>query len=115
LLTGVAVEKLHFLQNSNNLGDRKCLGKLRKSFVGHPDTILFLRISRERVFQHPQAISPTNYHVKARQRRSTSGMAMAGHLSSSHRIGNFHDSRNLDPQIKMLEAGGVAKAAQTPK
>jgi hypothetical protein len=37
----VAVEKLHFLQNSRNLGDRKCLGKSRKSFVGHPDAILF--------------------------------------------------------------------------
>jgi hypothetical protein len=55
--TGVGVEKLRFLQNSQNLGDRKCLGKLRKSFVGHPDAILFLRISRERVFQHPQAIT----------------------------------------------------------
>jgi hypothetical protein len=60
LLTGVGVEKVHLPQNSQNLGDRKCLGKLRKSFVGHPDAILFLRISRERVFQHqPQAISPT--------------------------------------------------------
>jgi len=57
VLTPVAVEKLHFLQNSKNLGDRKCLGKLRKSFVGHPDTILFSRISRERVFQHRQAIT----------------------------------------------------------
>jgi hypothetical protein len=57
LQTGVGVEKLHFLQNSRNLGDRKCLGKLRKSFVGHPDAILFLRISRERVFQHPRLIS----------------------------------------------------------
>jgi hypothetical protein len=53
----VAVEKLHFLQSSKNLGDRKCLGKLRKSFVGHPDTILFSRISREGVFQHPRLIS----------------------------------------------------------
>jgi hypothetical protein len=43
----VAVEKLHFLQNSKNLGYRKCLGKLRKWFVGHPDTILFSRISLE--------------------------------------------------------------------
>jgi hypothetical protein len=33
------------------LGDRKCPGKPRKSFVGHPDAILFLRISREGVFQ----------------------------------------------------------------
>jgi hypothetical protein len=58
-VTPVAVEKLHFLQNSKNLGDRKCLGKLRKSFVGHPDTILFSRISRERVSQHPRLISTT--------------------------------------------------------
>jgi hypothetical protein len=57
LQTGVAVEKLHFRQNSENLGDRKCLGKPRTSFLGHPDAILFLRISRERVFQQPQAIS----------------------------------------------------------
>jgi hypothetical protein len=57
LLTGVAVEKLHFRQNTENLGDRKCLGKPRTSFLGHPDAILFLRISRERVFQQPQAIS----------------------------------------------------------
>ena len=53
------VEKLHFLQNSKNLGDRKCLGKLRKSFVEHPDTILFSRISRERVFQHPRLFTST--------------------------------------------------------
>jgi hypothetical protein len=50
LLIGVAVEKLHFRQNCENLGDRKCLGKPRTSFVGHPDAILFLRISRERLF-----------------------------------------------------------------
>jgi hypothetical protein len=31
---GVAVEKLQFLRNSRNLGDRKCLGKPGKSFVG---------------------------------------------------------------------------------
>jgi hypothetical protein len=47
------VEKVHFPPNSGNLGDRKYLGKLRKSFVGHPDAILFLRISRERVFSTP--------------------------------------------------------------
>jgi hypothetical protein len=53
----VAVEKVHFSQNSRNLGDRKCLGKPRKSFVGHPNAILFLRISREGVFQHPRLIT----------------------------------------------------------
>jgi hypothetical protein len=57
VVTSVGVEKVHFPQNSQNLGDRKCLGKLRKSFVGHPDAFLFLRISREGVFQQPQAIT----------------------------------------------------------
>jgi hypothetical protein len=32
----VGVEKVPFSQNSRNLGDRKCLGKLKKSFVGLP-------------------------------------------------------------------------------
>jgi hypothetical protein len=41
------------------LGDRKCLGKLQKSFIGHPDAILFSRISREGVFQQPRLISST--------------------------------------------------------
>ena len=31
--------------------------KLRTSFVGNPSAILFLLISREGVFQHPQAIA----------------------------------------------------------
>jgi hypothetical protein len=51
--TLVAVEKLRFPQKRGILGDRKCLGKPRKSFVGHPDAKLFLRISREGVFQQP--------------------------------------------------------------
>jgi hypothetical protein len=53
----VGVEKLCFLQNSRKLGDRKCLGKLKKWFAEHPDVILFLRISPEGVFQHSQAIT----------------------------------------------------------
>jgi hypothetical protein len=57
----VAVEKLYFPQNSGNLGDRKCLGKTRTSFVGHPDAILFLRISREGVFQQPRDFAPTDF------------------------------------------------------
>jgi hypothetical protein len=52
LKSGVGVEKIHFPQDSQNLGDRKCLGKPRESFVGHPDAFLFLRISREGVLQH---------------------------------------------------------------
>jgi hypothetical protein len=53
----VAVEKLHFPQNSQNLGDRKCLRKSRKSFVGRPRAILFSRISQEGVFQQPRLIT----------------------------------------------------------
>jgi hypothetical protein len=41
------------------LGDRKCQRKLRKSFVGHPETILFSRISLERLFQHPRLFTTT--------------------------------------------------------
>src|ERR1039457_4107225 len=55
--SGVAVEKVHFSQNSRNLGDRKCLSDPRKSIVGLPDAILFLRISWTRVLQQPQALS----------------------------------------------------------
>ena len=32
------------------VGDRKCLPKPRNSLAGHPDAILFLRISREDFF-----------------------------------------------------------------
>jgi hypothetical protein len=44
------------------LRDRKCLGKPRKSFVGHPDAILFSRISRGGVFQHPRLISTIDFN-----------------------------------------------------
>jgi hypothetical protein len=53
----MAVEKLPFRPKQPNWGDRKCLGKLRRSFVAHPDAILFLRISGQRVFQQPRLIS----------------------------------------------------------
>jgi hypothetical protein len=55
--SGVAVEKVHFSQNSRNLRDRKCLGEPRKSFVGLPNAKFFRPFSGERVFQQPQAIS----------------------------------------------------------
>jgi hypothetical protein len=47
------------------LGDRKCLGKLQKSFIGHPDAILFSRISREGVFQQPLLIALNQEIVRA--------------------------------------------------
>ena len=62
-LTGVAVEKVHFLQNSQNLGDGKCLGKPRKSFVGLPIAKFFRAFSSECVFQQPQAISLMDLNV----------------------------------------------------
>jgi len=53
----VGVERVYFPQNNEKLGDRKCLGKSRKSFVGHPNAILFWRISQLGVFQQQLAIS----------------------------------------------------------
>jgi hypothetical protein len=61
LSTGVAVEKVAFLEKLPKLGDRKCPGDPRESFIAHPDAILFLRFSREGVFQQPQAITPTTW------------------------------------------------------
>jgi hypothetical protein len=43
----VGVEKVHFLQNSPNLGDGKCLGKPRKSFVELPIAKFFRASSGE--------------------------------------------------------------------
>jgi hypothetical protein len=54
----VAVEKLAFSEESQNLGDRKCLGEVEKSFVELPDAKQFLRILDERVFQQPQRFAP---------------------------------------------------------
>src|SRR5260370_30164924 len=46
-----------FVPNSQNWGDRKCLPDPRRSIVGLPDAILFLRISWEGVFQQPLLIT----------------------------------------------------------
>jgi hypothetical protein len=43
----LAVEKLDISEISENFGDRKCLDEQRKSLVGHPAAIQFLRISPE--------------------------------------------------------------------
>jgi hypothetical protein len=53
----VAVEKLVFSEESQNLGDRKCLEDWRKSFVELPAAKQFLRIRGERVFQQPPVFS----------------------------------------------------------
>jgi hypothetical protein len=50
----VAVEKLAFPPKRPNLGDRICLREGRTPFIRNPDAILFLRISRKRVFQEPR-------------------------------------------------------------
>jgi hypothetical protein len=49
----VGVEKVRFPQNSRKLGDRKCLGKLKKWFVEHPDAILFFANFAGRSFSTP--------------------------------------------------------------
>jgi len=54
-----AVEKLQFPPKQPKFGGYKMSRKLRKSFVGHPSAMLFLRISREGVFQQTRLISST--------------------------------------------------------
>jgi hypothetical protein len=46
----VGVEKASPPQKGGNWDDRKCLGKLKKSFVGLPNAILFSRIPQEKIF-----------------------------------------------------------------
>jgi hypothetical protein len=58
LINPVAVEKLVFLEESQNLGDRKCLGEVEKSLVELSDAKQFLRVLGERVFQQPLLLSP---------------------------------------------------------
>src|SRR5438552_14387318 len=52
-----------FIPNSQNWGDRKCLGDPTKSIVGHPDAFLFLRISRKGVFQQPRLITTVTPYI----------------------------------------------------
>jgi hypothetical protein len=56
--SGVAVEKLGLPGKSQKSGDSKCPGDSEKSFIELPDGIQFLQILSERVFQHPQGLSP---------------------------------------------------------
>jgi hypothetical protein len=53
----VAVEKVAFLEKLPKVGDRKCPGNPRESFIAHPDAILFSRFFREGVFQQPRLVS----------------------------------------------------------
>jgi hypothetical protein len=58
LINPVAVEKLGFPEKSQKSGDSKYLGDSGKSFIELPDTIQFLQILSERVFQHPLLFPP---------------------------------------------------------
>jgi len=53
----VGVEKLQFSPKQPKFGGYEMSKELRKSFVGHPNAILFLRISRLGVFQQPRLIT----------------------------------------------------------
>ena len=72
----MGVEKLHFPHNSEKLGDRKCLGKRRKSFVRHPDAILFREFHGTEFF---------NSHSPLHQRSSERQTAF-NHPASRRRI-----------------------------
>jgi hypothetical protein len=46
----VAVEKLSFLKNLPNFGDRKCPDDPRESLIAHPDAIFFFALFLVRSF-----------------------------------------------------------------
>jgi hypothetical protein len=50
------------------LGDRKCLGDPRKSFVGHSDATQFGTSSSRRVFQQPRLLAPTDLNFRIARR-----------------------------------------------
>ena len=79
-----------FVPNSQNQGNRKCLGDPRKSIVGLPDAILFLRISWKRVFQQP--------HVFAQIKPSTNTRIDLGFA-----LGNMRTPKRL------IDTGGFEK------
>jgi hypothetical protein len=56
----VTVEKVQFSPKQPKFGGYKTSRKLRKSFVGHPGAILFLRIPGEGVFQQARLITTPN-------------------------------------------------------
>jgi hypothetical protein len=41
VISGVAVEKVAFLEKLPKFGDRRCPGDPRESFIAYPDAILF--------------------------------------------------------------------------
>jgi hypothetical protein len=53
----VGVEKVDFSENGLEMGDQKCIGCQRKSFIGHPSATFFEHDFWERVFQQPQTES----------------------------------------------------------
>jgi hypothetical protein len=65
----VAVEKVQFPPNQPKFGGYKMSRKLRKLFVGHPSAILFLRISREGVFQQPRLITTATLEMDTPRRK----------------------------------------------
>src|ERR1039457_638940 len=65
----VAVEKVRSSENWLKMGDRKCIGDQRKSFIGHPGATIFQRDPRERVFQQLRDLSPVIQIAKRQSRR----------------------------------------------
>jgi len=61
-----SINALHFPQNDQNFGDGKCLGKPRKSFVGHPDAIFFCEFRGREFFNTVCANGPRETFVLMR-------------------------------------------------
>jgi hypothetical protein len=75
----VSVEKGQFPPKEPKFEGYKMSRKLRKLFVGHPGAILFLRISREGVFQQTRLITTVAQGYSRGSDRS-------GRLGSSRRL-----------------------------
>jgi hypothetical protein len=54
MTSGVGVEKVDFSENQPEMGDQKCIGGRRRSFIGHPSAMFFEHDFCERVFQQAQ-------------------------------------------------------------
>src|SRR5580704_3989207 len=68
-ITSVAVEKVLQWQKLPKLGDRKCIPRWRKSFIGHPSASRFLCEDAERVFQQPRLLAGSRRKMRGEGRR----------------------------------------------
>ncbi len=109
----MGVEKVQFSHKQPKFGGYKMSRKLRKPFVGHPNAILFLRISRGGVFQQPGLFQTES--VGLRQLLTT---ALRTELEATLLIGvltTHHCHNGLLPlPVAPSQDADMARATQVP-